>query len=745
MRLLELRLIEDPRSSVRFPGHLTVVAGMAPGARAWLCAAVPAFLDGRDSGLAAYVHVDGSTREVGPGATALRFAGREARVVLDAGPFDEAIARHAQLVAAGAPVATDVVVTAEQVARSRAALDQARRSLEALERGTELTRAEHRGAVAAGEDLAAEVAAARAIVDPMAPIVLDRALDSAARLEVETGAPPGVCRGETEATAKERIVRLETALYELDSALQTLVPIDAAAVEQALDIVRIITATGPIELPEAIRLAEEYRSLRAQIAALEERIAADEGGMANIGDRLDQARARYAAAEARMQPVQADASEIAALERAHDAVLEAEKKVSGLFGNRSRKLLDDAVAEERAILERLGYPTWSAFIMGARMLDSAAENKRELELARRELDEAERLSARVMARMHDEPEFLAHLDRLERLQEAAHAIVGDVDDVEVALRALRVDPGPPPMTVDAARENLAACLLDVGFEIEDHATLDDLVDAARAWLDDVCEIAWLHTQLEADARHCAAELDATRETLERLQVVGATEEIDGFGAERLRAARATIARADERLWSHRDAVIRVAQLVAESERVMDLQIQLAASLERAEELVRITRELAEASAERCALLESAFAATAPLGPDADAPADAPADAGPTGAAPTGADTATGTDGTPAAADAARALPERVDLLAEVLEERITALRDAGIDGSLPLLLDDPFRSCTPTERAELLGWLEGYSLFLQIVYLADGPEAVAWAEGRNTSRVRVVHGEGFFG
>jgi hypothetical protein len=144
---------------------------------------------------------------------------------------------------------------------------------------------------------------------------------------------------------------------------------------------------------------------------------------------------------------------------------------------------------------------------------------------------------------------------------------------------------------------------------------------------------------------------------------------------------------------------------------MDLELQLAGTVARAEELERITRELLEASADRHALLESAHAAPAVAPP---APSLAP-------------------------------LPERVEALAAVLEERITELRDAGVDGAVPLVLDDPFASCTPTERAELLGWLEGYSLFLQIIYLADGPDAVAWAEGRNSARVRVVHGEAFFG
>ena len=266
------------------------------------------------------------------------------------------------------------------------------------------------------------------------------------------------------------------------------------------------------------------------------------------------------------------------------------------------------------------------------------------------------------------------------------------------------------MSLEAARANLADCLTDLGFGIEAHATLRDLEDAAGRWLCDVAQIKSLHAQLEFDARHGAQELDAARETLERIEIVGAVDEIDGFGADRLHAARAEVLRAEERLWAHRDAVIRVAQLVAEAERVGEIEAQLAAEVAKKQELVGISRELADAAAAKLSLLEAAYTAR-------------PADEG----------------------DAADPAPDRVEALSAVLEARITELRDAGVDGSVPLVVDDPFAGLPATERAELLGWVEGYSLFLQVIYLADGPEAVAWAEGRSSHRTRVVQGDGFFG
>ncbi len=607
MRLLELRLIEDQHSFVRFPGNLTIVAGMSPAARNWFVHAAPLLLEGIACGASAFVEFGGATHEIGAGALAQRFLDRPVAVVLDAAPFQRVIADHLSLT--GRPYDMPVVVAAEHIAQAEAA---------------------HQGTI-----------------------------ESVGVLE--------------------RSVRLEAALCELDSALHSLIRVDTREVDSALEVVRVITATGAIEVPEAIRLADEYRAVRSRIAALEERVAVGEGGMVSVKGRLDQARARFAAAEAKLLPATTNAEDIVALERAHDSALEAERRVSGLFGSRWRKQLDDALAVEQVVLDRLGYPTWSAFIMGARMLDSTAENKRQLEHARRELEDIERVRARVMAKLGDNVEFCAYFDRLERLQEAAHAIVGDVDDVEAALRALRVDPGPRSMTVEQARDNLASSLLAVGFGIETHATLEDLQGTALTWLDEVHQISWLHSQLEADAKHCAQELDEARETLERIQLVGAVDEIDGFGADRLYTAREDVARAEECMWRHRDALIRVAQLVAESERVMELAYTAATDDER----------------------------------------DEAGEAGP--------------------------MPSRVEALTAVLEERINELREAGTEGSIPLVLDDAFAGLPSTERAELLGWLEGYSLFLQVIYLTDGPEVVAWAEGRTTPRIRVVRGEGFFG
>ena len=68
MRLLELRLIEDQHSFVRFPGNLTIVAGMSPAARNWFVHAAPLLLEGIACGASAFVEFGGATHEIGAGA-----------------------------------------------------------------------------------------------------------------------------------------------------------------------------------------------------------------------------------------------------------------------------------------------------------------------------------------------------------------------------------------------------------------------------------------------------------------------------------------------------------------------------------------------------------------------------------------------------------------------------------------------------------------------------------------------------
>ena len=109
---------------------------------------------------------------------------------------------------------------------------------------------------------------------------------------------------------------------------------------------------------------------------------------------------------ARAAPARLDQHDHAALEAAHDAVLDADDRAGRRLGGASaRKRLDEARAAERVVLDRLGLDSYSDFLLRSSMgaTDPSAELR--LEIARTELMEAERALtlARVAAEAVPDP------------------------------------------------------------------------------------------------------------------------------------------------------------------------------------------------------------------------------------------------------------------------------------------------------------------------------------------------------
>jgi hypothetical protein len=701
MRLVDLRLVEDQHSRLGLHPNLSVVTGLSPAARAWLADALAALLGGADSGLLVRVDVDGVEADLRPGAgdPVLR---RPVDLLVRATDLPE----HDDEGTANDPARR---AASEELQRARAAHAAAVASLKALEGPAREAALAHRTVAESHELARRAIAQAREDLDPYASATLEAALATAMRLEIELGASPGACRADTIDSVKERIVVLEAQRRDIGAALDMLASVDPEPVTDALDLVRVVTATGPIAPPEVLRLADEWASISEHLAALEAKFAAEEGGVQSVSDRLEIARARLAAAESALTPAPVRAEDVQALEAAHERVLAAERKASSrLGGNRALRALEEALAEQQIYLDRLGYPTWSAWIMGAPLLDATAEHAKRLEQARREVDEATWAWERLTEKLETDPEFRALLDRLERVLEAAHAIVGDVDDVEQALRSLRIDPGPPPCSVAEARERLAAALVGAGFEVEDDTSLDDLRLHAERWLAEIRTVAALRRQLEIDFDQCGAELTRAQETFDRLEAVGPADPGDGFGSTRLEDTRAVLLAAEDRVNRHRRALTRVAHLVAEAEGVAELERQLAVAAEAKAELLEMTRRIADAAEARCRSLEAA------LGDDVDAGGwEAPTD--------------------------------EDETVIDYLDSRISAARLAAGGGSVPIVFDDTL-AALPTESQEtVLGWLEMIAADTQILYVTDDPAVLAWASRRQPAKVGVVSGSGFFG
>ena len=174
------------------------------------------------------------------------------------------------------------------------------------------------------------------------------------------------------------------------------------------------------------------------------------------------------------------------LEAAHEAVLEAESKMSGMRKRGGQKRLDEALAAEQAVLDRVGFPTWSSYVMGAGLLaiDPVAEQR--LERARAELATAETHWAAVAADIEANPDHRALLDRLEDVYLEAFDLLGgddDQEDLEQALRSLRVP--KREVTTDELVDALAYQLELVGLDLGPNPGVDRTIMAADAFLGEV--------------------------------------------------------------------------------------------------------------------------------------------------------------------------------------------------------------------------------------------------------------------
>ena len=70
--------------------------------------------------------------------------------------------------------------------------------------------------------------------------------------------------------------------------------------------------------------------------------------------------------------------------------------------------------------------------------------------------------------------------------------------------------------------------------------------------------------------------------------------------------------------------------------------------------------------------------------------------------------------------------------------RLAAQRRVSVAGSVPIVLDDPFRGVKPDDTVRLLSHLERLSTAVQVVVITDDVTIVAWADQLGTERATVV-------
>ena len=420
---------------------------------------------------------------------------------------------------------------------------------------------------------------------------------------------------------------------------------------------------------------------------------------------LEEARLAAVQAEEAAKPFSISPADAADLERAQRDVVAAEAKASRvLSGPLARHRLDAANAVLQGVLDRIGVPSYSAYLLRVVKLDERNDKVDALEWARRALADAEAVWEELRRSDAGAPDVRTERELRWRAEVVTLLSVGEDDDLESLAQRLALvahqggsaraalaetlgrlliplEPGDDPEAaathwLEAARQEAAAPdvdqqLSDVGARLEAIAATQSRLTAQRAaveaQLDELVSIepapAGEDRPLEADLAERAA-----------------------AGAARVVEIESQAVRADQRV---EDA--RMAHQVAEA--ALAAVDGAPASDRHGAKLDQLQAEVAVRQRE----VESARAARDRAVARNDQGDDQPA--------------ATDTD-------------REIYVLA-----RLAALRSVGSFGALPLVMVDPFSGLERDNTSKLHATLERMSEVVQLVYFTDSPEAIAWAEG----------------
>lgn len=684
-----------------------------------------------------------------------------------AGSREELDRRSRAAVAAERALADAVAV--EQAA-ARAVIDA-----EAAAEATGRARADATRAVSVA---AAALEAATDRRDPMAAAALEAAVARLAEAEAAVAAANEGAEREPAAgtpLSDDEMAALRAERLEAEAGVLALDTPDPFPVRLAVDQLQAGGGAEPVPDPRAQALADQL----AEVGAALDRISvADvpgddlEGGDAHAAARarLAAAEAAVAAAEGALRRPEADPAAVAALEAAHDELLDARDAADRRFRRRDPAArIAAAEAAERAALDALGFDTWADFLMGTRGdLDLSAPMR--LEQARTELAGAAAAVKAIDAAGANELRRAQLLDRRRELRAIAVELLGEEpDDLADALRRRRIPATETGAHLTRLRSALEATGLVLGGEDLPERTL---VDLAKVWLEEIEHAAAERLALEARVADLDARLaEATRSLREAAArqsdgtptlpplaaaLAAADEARSAVDAARARLAHhehaeaeielrrgafehaaadeqvavASVADAEAALIGARAAERDAAGAVLEAE--MALDATKVAERAAASVLASLEERLGGVAVDRVAALESDVAAATDRLAEVTAEYERRA----------------------AAVEAARAAVESAEKRAAVegdepdpaadaedaewfLLARLAGQRAVSFAGSVPLVLDDALAAFDAELSRRLLARLERMAATVQVVVVTEDLVAAAWAESLGPERAAV--------
>lgn len=336
-------------------------------------------------------------------------------------------------------------------------------------------------------------AEARADVDATAEALAAATVELRRVQQLDDAAPPSE-RSSATATDDQGLdvgegdeaVGVDARLEELDQLLVVLAPVDRSPVADALAALGATDADATVPSPEATALADEIDRAEEDLSSLPAAIReVGEGELAQAKVRLDDARQALLEAEHAVRNPELDRVDVLQLEEAHEALIAAIEHADGRFaGGRARQRVVELRAAEQDVLDRLGFNSYSDYMMGYSVALADPAREEALQRARTVVAEVEQEWARLEQAAEVALSRAAVLDRRRGLHERASRLLGEgaIDgSTQEALRALR---GPAP-AARQAQERLRAALVHAGLDLdEEDLDRDDLSVMAGAWLEE---------------------------------------------------------------------------------------------------------------------------------------------------------------------------------------------------------------------------------------------------------------------
>ena len=341
----------------------------------------------------------------------------------------------------------------------------------------------------------------------------------------ETEAEPQIDIGEVLRQRAELTGKIDAAegrIAVIARGLEELSAIDTRPLSVLLDAIHNPQPIEYVPSERAHELADEVIDLERRVADLEAEL--DKRGLASGAalKQLEGSRQELANAEKAMRKPELTPEDVTELEAAHEAVLDAETKAGGAFKRGGQKRLDQAINRQQEVLDRIGFPTWSAYVMGAGLLaiDHAAEMR--LEKARSDMEAAEAHWGHVCEEIEGNPEHRHLLDRIEEVYLEAFDLLGgqEPEDLEAALRELQVP--KREVTNEELVDALAYQLELVGLQLPEGAGADLTIMAAEAFIDEASAIYSRIAELRDERATIEAEAAVARGLLGELPEVDAS-------------------------------------------------------------------------------------------------------------------------------------------------------------------------------------------------------------------------------